>query len=85
MGDPGTNTRIAAKLVAGVDMITGGWVIDGFYLAPSIETHVIDIILQVLPLGGNIGSALTCLDKLKGLLTKYRCPDDMALSVSPLR
>ena len=55
-------------------MITGGWVIDGFYLAPSIEAHVIDIILQVLPLGGNIGSALTCLDKLKGTFDEVSLP-----------
>lgn len=68
VGDPGADAGIAAETIAGVDVITGRRVIDGFDLRTTEKAHVINVILQVAEFGGDVSTVLASLDELEGAL-----------------
>ena len=57
----------------------------GFDLTPTIETHVVRMIFQMMPFGGEISTTFPALRKSNGLFTKHRSPEDIALPLSPFR
>lgn len=70
VGDPCSDAGIASELVAGIELVAGGGMVDRVDLGAAIEADVIDPFLKMDPLGGDVGSAFPCLDEIEGALDK---------------
>ena len=76
---------VAAKSVAGVDMVAGCRMVYRLYKGPAIKTHVVNTLFQMFELSADVRTTFTCADKVEWTFTKYRFPDDIALCSSPER
>jgi len=68
VGDPRADSGVAAEAVSSVELVAGGGVVDGVDLGAAVEADIIDSLLEVDPLSGDVGAAFSGFDEVEGAL-----------------